>query len=178
MNESLSALVDAELEARERAGMLQKVTADPDLRAAWERYHMMGGILRQECVVMLSRDFSERVLAQLDDGVRPAETGRGRHFVRLALAASVTAAAALFGLHMAVMGDQGSTRPEQAVLGPLSTPQPFIQRAHFGQTVRWPSGPNNYLLEHPEGTPFQPPLNRSYTHIATYDGELIPGHAP
>ncbi|MDA8390050.1 MAG: sigma-E factor negative regulatory protein [Gammaproteobacteria bacterium] len=178
MNESLSALVDAELEAREQASMLQKVTGDPDLRAAWERYHVVSGILRRECVVVVSPGFSDRVLAQLDGGSRRTEMGRGRHFVRLALAASVTAAAALFGLHMAVMGDQSTGGPERVSLGALSTPQPFIQRAHFGQTVRWPGGANNYLLEHPAGTPFQPPLNRSYTHIATYDAQLIPGSAP
>ncbi len=178
MNESLSALVDAELEAGEQASMLQRVTEDPDLQAAWERYHVAGAILRKECVVTLSPGFSDRVLARLAEETGRPATGKDRHYVRLALAASVTAAAALFGLHMAVLGDHDHASPAQAAMMPLSTPQPFIQRAHFGQTVRWHSRLNKYLLEHPAGTPFQAATNHGYTHIATYNGELVLGGAP
>ena len=180
MNESLSALVDAELDTREQARMLQQVAGQSELRAAWERYHLVSGILKQDCVVAVSPGFSDRVLEALAAEDAPAGVPRGRHFVRLALAASVTAVAALFGLHLAVTGDpmQAGSAQQEAVAAPLPAPQPFIQRAHFGQTVRWAKGPNSYLLEHPAGNTAGSRANPTDMHIATYDGGLMPAPAP
>ena len=46
----LSALVDGELAGRNALGLYDSVERDPALRAAWERYHLIGQVLRGERV--------------------------------------------------------------------------------------------------------------------------------
>jgi sigma-E factor negative regulatory protein RseA len=48
--EKLSALVDGELSAPLAAGLLDQVGQSPELRATWERYHLIGQALRREAV--------------------------------------------------------------------------------------------------------------------------------
>jgi len=46
MKEKLSALVDGELESEGLHGHLGRLRADPELRAAWDTYHLIGDALR------------------------------------------------------------------------------------------------------------------------------------
>jgi len=48
MNEQLSALIDDQLDEVERAAALSALGADEAMRAAWERYHLVGAALRGE----------------------------------------------------------------------------------------------------------------------------------
>jgi sigma-E factor negative regulatory protein RseA len=46
--ERLSAFMDGELEDHEAAGQLRRLREDPELRAAWETYHLIGDAVRGE----------------------------------------------------------------------------------------------------------------------------------
>ncbi len=48
LNESLSAAIDGEAEELELRRVLNAVDEDPDLRAKWQRLHVIGGVLRRE----------------------------------------------------------------------------------------------------------------------------------
>ena len=48
LNESLSAAIDGEAEELELRRVLNAVGEDPDLRAKWQRLHLIGGVLRRE----------------------------------------------------------------------------------------------------------------------------------
>ncbi|MHB1565262.1 MAG: sigma-E factor negative regulatory protein [Acidiferrobacter sp.] len=179
MNETLSALMDAELKRKEQARVLDEVAGDTDLQAAWQRYHVVRAVLRQDWQQPLSAGFSERVLravaaepgARAHDQQTARTRGQVRQYARLALAASVTAVAALFGLHMAVIGETTATHgPLKTVLvAALPTPQPYIQRAHW-QGRPWHSRLNTYLLEHSAGAPFVGVHGLPYIRLAAYGG--------
>ena len=48
LNESLSAAIDGEAEELELRRVLNAAGEDPDLRAKWQRLHLIGGVLRRE----------------------------------------------------------------------------------------------------------------------------------
>lgn len=48
LNESLSAAIDGEAEELELRRVLNAVDEDPDLRAKWQRLHLIRGVLRRE----------------------------------------------------------------------------------------------------------------------------------
>src|SRR5262249_39726850 len=62
MKEKLSALIDGELESDAHAH-LGKVRTDPELRAAWDVYHLIGDCLRGHA----GTDIAPRVIARLRD---------------------------------------------------------------------------------------------------------------
>lgn len=48
LNESLSAAIDGEAEELELRRVLNAVDEDPDLRAKWQRLHLIGGVMRRQ----------------------------------------------------------------------------------------------------------------------------------
>jgi len=112
MNEQLSALLDGELTAHERDRLLQEISRDPAMRAAWERYHMIGAALRSDIGVVVNTGLAARVERRI--AIEPQPTVRTigrlpmRHFTRLAgglaLAASV-AAVAVFSFKSVLLPD-------------------------------------------------------------------------
>ncbi len=64
-DEELSALVDGELSADEAEAIIEQVTADPELRRRWTRYHAERAALSGGGVIRLSPDFAERCSERL-----------------------------------------------------------------------------------------------------------------
>lgn len=89
--ERVSALMDGELEGAEASDQLKRMRHDPELRSAWETYHVIGDVLRGHGV--LSPGFAERVAARIEREpaiLAPRRLGgRSAARVALALAASV-----------------------------------------------------------------------------------------
>jgi len=182
MNETLSALMDAELKAKERERMLDVVMEDVDLQSTWGRYHVARAILRKEWSGDLSADFSTHVLAALASSpearvIRGERLWwgafKGRQVAQFALAASLTAVAALFGLRMTAVGEPASIMPvpslKTAMVAPLSVPQRYIERAHW-QGPRWRDRLNAFLLEHSAVAPLAGMNGLSYVRLAAYNG--------
>lgn len=182
MRETVSALLDAELEAKDRDGVLDRLTADPELRATWGRYYVIRSVLRREFELPIRGDISSRVMAALDreplvlvENVKaPISMApkKYRPVARLALAASLTAVTALFGLRM-VMEGVGNQTPAQplstALEAPLTVPQPYIERAHW-TGPKWRNRLNAYLLEHAAVAPFAGINGLSYVRLTAFQG--------
>ncbi|WP_298138066.1 sigma-E factor negative regulatory protein [Acidiferrobacter sp.] len=180
MKETLSALMDAELEIKERRRALDAVADDDELRAAWGRYHMARAVLRGEWDGEPRWDLSTRVLAALAEGESgaaaqafwgPLGRHRGRQALRFALAASLTAAAALFALRMAVVATPApsGTPMQTALSAPLPTPPQYVERAHW-QGPQWRRRLNAFLLEHSAVAPLAGINGLSYVRLAAYNG--------
>ncbi len=98
-NERLSALVDEEVDDSELRRAIADLSADPEARARWGRYHLIGSAMRGQ-VPNPRMDLSRRV-AQALETETPAPVvplrrpGLSRPAIGLAVAASVTAVAIL-----------------------------------------------------------------------------------
>jgi len=64
LRQSLSAVVDGEADAFELRRVLDELDRDPELRAAWDRYHLIGSVIRGERTVRshsAARELASRV---------------------------------------------------------------------------------------------------------------------
>ena len=187
MKETLSALMDAELGAKERGKLLDLVVEDGELQALWGRYHMTRAILRGEWDGKPLVDLSAHVFAALaEDGAAPATPTfwgplghhRGWQVARFALAASLTAATALFALRVAVVGTPSAgvspASVQTALASPLPTPPRYVERAHW-QGPQWRRRLNAFLLEHSAVAPLAGINGLSYVRLAAYNGPPAQG---
>jgi sigma-E factor negative regulatory protein RseA len=95
--QALSALVDGDLPEHGAAGLLDAVERDPELRALWERYHLIGSTLRREGAALTFRDVAAGVRARVaaeprilvPAAARRSQPSRLASFGGVALAASV-----------------------------------------------------------------------------------------
>ena len=98
MKETISALVDGEVNDIERQQALRALGDDPALRGQWERYHLAGAALRRELDVVVSPGLADRIRAQLG-AEAPARAGSAARLFKLgagvAIAAGVAAIAVL-----------------------------------------------------------------------------------
>jgi len=74
MKEKLSALVDGELESECLYAHLGRLRADPELRAAWDTYHLIGDALRGH----ISPAIAHRVISRLREEPTVLAPPRGR----------------------------------------------------------------------------------------------------
>jgi negative regulator of sigma E activity len=182
MKETLSALMDAELGAKERGRLLDVVVEDSALQALWGRYHMTRAILRGEWDGKPLADLSAHVLAALAEDEAASATPtfwgplgrqRGWQVARFALAASLTAATALFALRVAVVGTPSArvspASVQTALASPLPTPPRYVERAHW-EGPQWRRRLNSFLLEHSAVAPLAGINGLSYVRLAAYNG--------
>ncbi|MYA18453.1 MAG: sigma-E factor negative regulatory protein [Gammaproteobacteria bacterium] len=100
LHEALSAAVDGEAEELELRRVLNAIERDPELRAKWERLHLIGDVMRGETTRL-----DHRSMAGLDEptttgGEQAAVAGRsgGRWATGLAAAAAVMIAVTFVAL--------------------------------------------------------------------------------
>ena len=100
LNEALSAVVDGEAEELELRRVLNAAERDPELRAKWERLHMIGDVIRGEAVRLGDRGVADLV----DPSLPPVEVAVatdepwGRRLTGVAAAAAVIVAVTLVAL--------------------------------------------------------------------------------
>jgi sigma-E factor negative regulatory protein RseA len=103
LKQKLCLLLDNELGRDESLKLLSRVETDPELRAQWRRYNLIGMALREKDALLPDSGFVDRVSAALADeptilAPRPvAKRGRRETAVTFALAASLAAVAVLVG---------------------------------------------------------------------------------
>lgn len=141
--EQISTLIDDELSASERTGLLKQLKQTPELGETWARYHLIGDAIRGESVQADILGIAQRVSAQIADepaiiaAPRPGERSSGKdkgqrvHWMRpsigVALAASVAGAAIMvlpdFSTNLV---DTPDTAPVQVAetAPPLFMPEP------------------------------------------------------
>ena len=161
MKEKLSALIDGELQGDDLHAHLARLRADPELRSAWDAYHLIGDALRGQ----ISPEIAARVVARLreEPTVLAPRPEKKNPFGRLgwyAMSAAASTAAVAFVIWTASPGWRaepqlagGPAATTAAAPAPLATlvsiePHPEVE---------------NYLLAH------QPYSHRSAMQgIATY----------
>ena len=147
--ESISALMDGEVADFELRRTLDRIDSEPELSEAWQRYHLIRSIMKNEDGADLNVDISAGVMSALDseqrfeidelDTTDQTETSAieknrfWRPIASMAAAASVTA--------MVILGAQNlSTDPQEEALAdnrpnytlPIGTVSNDIVRAQFG----------------------------------------------
>ena len=97
LNEALSAVIDGEAEELELRRVLHAVERDPQLRAKWERLHLIGDVMRGGAMRLGGRtvaDLVEPSMSQVDDDL--ATGGSWRRRLTGAAAAAVVIVAVTF----------------------------------------------------------------------------------
>ncbi len=100
-NESLSALMDGEVNELELRWLLKHVERDPALAQQWQRYQFSALLLKKESAEWSGQDLSNRVMAAISENVAEtsvqekqeasgAFSGMYRSLASMAIAASVT----------------------------------------------------------------------------------------
>ena len=101
MKEQISALLDGEGSDLERAQTMRAIDSEPELRATWERYHIVSAAIRRELDIMVSPEMADRLRVRLHEETPQSSRARflsPRVFkltAGLAIAASVAAVAIL-----------------------------------------------------------------------------------
>ncbi|WP_292950028.1 MULTISPECIES: MucB/RseB C-terminal domain-containing protein [unclassified Neptuniibacter] len=147
--ESISALMDGEVADFELRRTLDRIDSEPELSEAWQRYHLIRSIMKNEDGADLNVDISASVMSSLEleqdfeidesDFTEETQTGAieknrfWRPIASMAAAASVTA--------MVILGAQNlSNDPQEETLAdnrpsytlPIGTVSNDIVRAQFG----------------------------------------------
>ena len=132
--QQLSALVDGELALDQARFLLRRLGHDAELVGRWERWHLVGDVLRGQAVSVVpggTEGVASRVAAAVaTDRVAPAARTRWQHGLGVALAASVAAVALFVARPVSVDGDLPgvvATAEPAAVSVPAGSAPPPIE---------------------------------------------------
>ncbi len=104
--ERISALMDGELDSRERNIAIENIELDPETKRSWQRYHIIGDTMRNTMPASVKPDLATRLNEMLEHEPTVLAPKRKNKFISrdftkplagLAVAASVTAVA-IFGI--------------------------------------------------------------------------------
>ncbi|MCP4127602.1 MAG: sigma-E factor negative regulatory protein [Gammaproteobacteria bacterium] len=162
LNEQVSSLLDNELSDTEMASVLTGLNQQHELRQTWDRYHLIGDVMRGEPIQLKATEISERVRQQveLEPAIisMPRKRGMGsrkspwvKPLAGAALAASVATVAVINAPGFLGL-DQPAT--PQLTATQISTAVP-VNRRNFSGT-RWKNLAkpalqtrlNGYLVDH------------------------------
>lgn len=153
--EQLSALVDGEFEDLELELALRRLSKDAELKARWQRYHLIGDALKNNLPEAIDLDFADRVSKAIGSEpslqtipVTPAISSWYKPLVGFALAASV-ATVAILGVNML----QPDESPGASSLSVIASSEPITRvqaNASAVSDAELESRFNSYLLNHNE----------------------------
>jgi len=154
MKEKLSALIDGELQGDSLQAHLGRLRADPELRGAWDTYHLIGDALRGQ----VGPKIADRVLARLREEptvLAPRqERSPSRRLGWYAMSAAASVAAVAFVVWTASPG----WRAEPQLAGGPEAPATGAPVTLVASSVA-PAEIENYLLAH-----------RPYSHTSAMQG--------
>lgn len=168
--EKLSALMDGELEIGVTSRLIDVVSRDAELRAAWTRYHLVRDVVRDQVAPVAPGDFARRVENALE--LEPTLAAVRRRRSRLRPIAGLALAASMAGL--AVFGVKSIWYPSQSTPAPTSVAAaPRLQTSALRWNVSQPAVEerlDGYLVNHSEylGNGLRGLL--PYARIVGYDG--------
>ena len=113
MKEQVSALMDGELDGPEYEGCIKRLKGDPEVREAWDLYHLIGDSLRGHIAGSLPSTFTQR-LAEEPTVLAPRRSAVQRHPAWFALSAAASVAAVAYVGWMAVPMLDPSPQPQVA----------------------------------------------------------------
>ncbi len=142
LNEQVSALIDNELSNHETSSVLAQLSQQPELRQKWERYHMIGDVMRGEALNPHANSISERVKKQIE--LEPAiisipkkdrfwKSNWAKSAAGAALAASVASVVVLNA--PGFIGLNETAQPNIAANIPNKPVQPIVTVANINNVV-------------------------------------------
>jgi sigma-E factor negative regulatory protein RseA len=140
--------MDGELEDHEAAGQLRRLKEDPELRAAWETYHMIGDAMRGEAGYSsgLVVKVSARLTAE-PTVLAPRPRMHLRNFRRLALSAAASIGGVALVAWLALFDNPFVPQPNVAV-----NQAPLVAQTQLAATPA-NGAVNDYLLAHQQFSP-------------------------
>ena len=187
LRESLSATIDDEADEFELRRVLDEMEKDDRLRDTWERYHLIGTLMRREG--RHARDganLRDKVWAELElkrseslpDGQEPdpretaGDTASPRfgRVVGLAVAATV-AFAVVLGIGGMNTDDQNSPAVAVNTVSPVIIEGPQLQEMQLKQEVsaRDVQRANAYMMHHVQQKALNQPGVASFVKLVTYE---------
>ncbi len=157
--ERLSTLIDDELSHRESDEAVGALYEQPELREAWDRYHLIGDVLRGEPVSRDVLGVAQRVREHLDREptvLAPGSAWIPRHYVAPLVATALAASVALVALIIfpGIYGDVQVGKPRIAVIPPAAVRYANSPGTHWGlERPDVESKLNDYLINHQEYAP-------------------------
>lgn len=143
--QQLSALIDGELAPDEAAFLMRRLEHDEDLAGCFERWQLVGAVLRGQGGVRMPEGFSARVMARVKDEAVPMRAARPRRWVQWgggAIAASV-ALVALLLVRPAGSPQRPVQAPFREVAQAAAPATPVARQAAPTVPVPGPSTPDN-----------------------------------
>lgn len=153
MKEKLSALIDGELQSDSLHAHLGRLRADPELRGAWDTYHLIGDALRGQ----LGPRIADRVVARLRDEPTVLAPRSGKSPSRRVGWYAMSAAASIAAVAFVVWTASPGWRAEPQLAGGPEAAATATQ-VTLVSTVA-PAEIENYLLAH-----------RPYSHTSAMQG--------
>ncbi|MDH3643557.1 MAG: sigma-E factor negative regulatory protein [Gammaproteobacteria bacterium] len=187
LRESLSATIDDEADEFELRRVLDEMEKDDRLRVIWERYHLIGALMRREGEQ--ARDVAnlrDRVWAELElerseslpDSQEPdpgatADDGASPRFGRsvgLAVAATV-AFAVVLGIGSLNTDDQDAPALAVNTVNPVIIEGPQLQEIQLKQEVSASDvqRANAYMMHHVQQQALNQPGVASFVKLVTYE---------
>jgi len=166
IREQMSALLDSELAPHEMTGTLKQLSADDTLRQTWDRYHLIGDVMRGEGVRPSALGVADAVRERLAQEPailampKPAVAAASeRPWLRPLAGAAIAASVAVLAiLTVPKFTEQGL--PEQQPIQVASVPVTTMSTPSYATRVssRWKnlaqpkveSKLNSYLVDHSE----------------------------
>jgi sigma-E factor negative regulatory protein RseA len=166
--EHVSAMVDGELDSEDCRRLIGRLAVDPELKAHWERYHLISDTLGNHLPAQLGTGLAERVAAALEAeptilAPRPRVLERLRPYLSQGASVAVAASVAV----MAIVGLPVLVREDPAV------PAAPLAQSSFADT-RTPvqSRLSQYLVNHYEhGAMTRAQGVLPYVRIVGYDAD-------
>ena len=185
INEQVSALLDNELSRSEARRVLDRLEGESTLLAQWDRYHLIGDIMRGEAVRFSAESVAGRVRETLEnapvdmaqDNLIPISRARrfGRRWVKPASGAALAASVAILSVLAFPELTRYSTVSDAEIVSRPTIPDaaPYLVESR----TRWKnlkepkveSKLNRYLIDHNE---FADPGGMGmipYTNFVSYD---------
>ena len=145
--ERISAFMDGELEDHEASAQVQRLKENPELRAAWGAYHLIGDAMRGEAgyasglVARISAN-----LAAEPTVLAPRPQMRFRNVRRLALSAAASIGGVALVAWLTLFDNPFFPRQDLAVIQPPATQAQLAATPANGAV-------NDYLLAHQQFSP-------------------------
>ncbi|MCZ6868200.1 MAG: sigma-E factor negative regulatory protein [Gammaproteobacteria bacterium] len=145
LKESVSALMDGEVDELELARLLKEAESDPEVISLWSRYHLAGALMRRESLMPASERLTLRLREALASEPSLAGAPGANRWVKplasVAVAAAVALAVVLGFQMMSVPGNEA--RPD-VVVGPV----PSISNGTINAAVSDRRRLDAYMLHH------------------------------
>ncbi len=147
--ERISAFMDGELDDHEATGQVRRLKEDPELRAAWETYHLIGDALRGEAGY--SSGLAARISAKLaaePTVLAPSPRMQSRNVRRVALSAAASIGGVALVAWLALFDNP--FLPQQNLA--LNQTPPWRAQTQLAATPA-NGAVNDYLLAHQQFSP-------------------------